>query len=375
MGGAFAAWADDPTAVYFNPAALDQADPQAMVGGEMVYAPRSYTPLADDGTHGPEQDSSLTSPLPTLGALGRFTTDDQPSRLTMGGGLWNTFGGKATFPKTGMPAFNSLSDVVFEASAGASLRVSNRLSVGGAIRFGFGTFSVDATQKPFDANLSGTGFGLGMALGALVRPTDNTRIGLSWRSPMRVSTSGIGTVATSPGTNTNTTEDHEQYWPQTASLGLGWAPAPGVKLALQVDYAAWSHLHALTVTFPTHTLPDQAYPQYWNDTWTFRAGGDYQLSSTFAVRAGAYFDTNAVPDRTIERQYFDSDKIGLAGGASLKYDENWRFDAAVDFVVPGTRSVPNNTMATMAFPADRNVAPGDYSGMLLQFELAAARLF
>jgi hypothetical protein len=35
--------------------------------------------------------------------------------------------------------------------------------------------------------------------------------------------------------------------------------------------------------------------------------------------------------------------------------------------------VPDNTTATMAFPADRNEAPGAYAGTLVTFELAIAR--
>ena len=44
MGGACHAFADDATAVYFNPGALDDLDSQVMVGGELVYGPRTYTP-------------------------------------------------------------------------------------------------------------------------------------------------------------------------------------------------------------------------------------------------------------------------------------------------------------------------------------------
>jgi hypothetical protein len=93
-----------------------------------------------------------------------------------------------------------------------------------------------------------------------------------------------------------------------------------------------------------------------------------------AVRAGAYFDTSAVPDRTIERQYLDANKLGLSGGASL-HAAGWRFDAALDGIIPTTRTVANNAMDVMGFTPLVNKAPGDYRGTLLTFELAAARRF
>ena len=50
MGGTFTAWADDASAVFFNPAAMDDAESQVDIGGELVVGPRSYTPVAEDGT-------------------------------------------------------------------------------------------------------------------------------------------------------------------------------------------------------------------------------------------------------------------------------------------------------------------------------------
>src|SRR3954468_21516568 len=65
MGGAWTAFADDATAVWFNPAALSDIDPQVNVGAEVVVGPRSYTPVADDGTRGPAQKATVVAPLPS----------------------------------------------------------------------------------------------------------------------------------------------------------------------------------------------------------------------------------------------------------------------------------------------------------------------
>ena len=374
MGGAFTAWADDATAIYFNPAALDAIDPHVMVGGELVLGPRSYTPVADDGTRGPAQEATVVAPVPSAGVVGRFWYDGQPSRFTLGAGLWNTFGGKVSFPVTGQPALDATQDAVIEASAAASVRISDKLAVGGAFRLGYGSFSVDATMDPFNAHLSASGIGVAMGWGALVRPTDTIRIGLTWRSPLRIATSGSGTVEVVAGSPTHTPVAHDQVWPQQVSLGVGWQAMPALKLAAQLDWTEWSMIHSIVVTFPTGAEPDQVYPESWTDSWTPRLGGEYTVSPALAVRAGTYVDTAAVPDRTIERQYLDSTKLGVAAGASYAIAD-WRVDAALDVVVPSTRTVPNNTMATAAFPSDRNKAPGDYAGTLVTFELAAARRF
>lgn len=372
MGGAFTAWVDDASAVYFNPGAMDDIEPQVDLGGELVFGPRSYTPVADDGTKGPTQKTTIMAPVPALGVIGRLSNDDQPSRITLGAGIYNTFGGTVSWKKTGLPALDSTEDAVIEAIGGASLRVSDRLSVGASVRLGVGLFSVDGTQDPFDTHLSANGVGAGLATGALLKVTNTVRIGLAWRSPLRITTQGSGTITltTAPqGENVS----HDQVWPQEVSLGIGWRAAPALRLAVQADWEQWSQLKEITVAFPANMSLNQVYREDWKDTWTVRAGGEYAFG-TFAVRGGAYVDTNAVPDRSIERQYLDQTKIGLAAGASV-HVAGWRVDAAVDGLLPGTREVPNNNAATASFPADRNIAPGEYKGTLVTIELAVAHGF
>jgi len=371
MGGAWTAFADDATAVWFNPAAMSEAEPQANVGGELVIGPRTYTPVADDGTRGSAQDATVVAPVPSAGLVGRFSYDGRPSRFTLGGGVWNTYGGKVTFPKTGMPALDSTEEAVIEASAGTALRVSDKLSIGASIRVGIGLFSVESTQMPYDAKLSASGLGVAMAWGLLFRPVEKLRIAAAWRAPMNITTTGSGQLAGAGGLEQVSVE-HEQAWPQSASLGIGISATPALRLAAQVDWVQWSTVTEIVVQLPGSGNPDVVYREDWDDSWTVRAGGDYALTKAVAIRAGAYLDTAAVPDRTIERQYLDSRKLGVAGGGSIGFGA-WRVDAAVDFVVPNTRTVPQNTAATPDY--ERAKAPGDYRGSLVTFEASVARVF
>jgi long-chain fatty acid transport protein len=371
LGGAFTALADDATALYFNPGALADVDPQVDAGGELVVGPRSYTPVDPTGAKGPKQSATVVAPVPTLGVVGRFTNaDDRPSRVTLGAGVWNTFGGQVSFPKTGQPALDSTQDAALEVTAGAAVRISDRLSLGGAVRVGIGLFSLESTMMPFDSNLSASGVGVGGAIGAVAKPTDTVRVGLTWRSPMHISTTGSGSV-TMPAGPVQEQISHDQHWPQQASLAVALLPDPQIRVSAQLDWTQWSTVKDLAVRFPASPGLDQVFREDWRDSWTARAGGEYAVSPAFTLRGGAYFDSAAVPDRTIERQYLDSDKIGVAVGTSLHL-AGWRLDAALDTVVPSTRTVPDNTSATSAFPADRNKAPGDYSGTLVTFEVGVA---
>lgn len=371
MGGAWTAFVDDATAVWFNPAAMSEIEPQANVGAELVVGPRTYTPVADDGTRGAAQDATVVAPVPSAGVVGRFWYDGRPSRFTLGGGVWNTYGGRVAFPKTGMPALDSTEEAVIEASAGTALRISDKLSIGASIRVGIGLFSVESTQMPYDAKLSASGLGVAMAWGLLFRPVDKLRIAAAWRAPMNITTTGSGQLQGAGGLEQVSVE-HEQAWPQSASLGVGISATPALRLAAQVDWVQWSTVTDIVVQLPGSGNPDVVYREDWDDSWTVRLGGDLAVTKAVALRAGAYLDTAAVPDRTIERQYLDSRKLGVAGGGSVGFGA-WRVDAAVDFVLPNTRTVPQNTAATPDY--ERAKAPGDYRGSLLTFEASVGRVF
>jgi long-subunit fatty acid transport protein len=199
------------------------------------------------------------------------------------------------------------------------------------------------------------------------------RIGATWRSPLDVTTTGSGTIEFMGGPSRESIE-MVQKWPQQASLGIGFAASPALKLAAQLDWTQWSRMKALEVTFPANPGLSQTYRLDWRDNWAVRAGAEVAASSRLALRGGAYVDTPAVPDRTIERQYQDSLKFGVSGGATLSQGA-WRFDVALDGIIPRTRTVPNNSAETAAFPADRNKAPGEYRGTLITLELAAGYRF
>jgi long-chain fatty acid transport protein len=386
LGGAFTAIADDTTAWYYNPAGAAWADDAVSLGLEAVYAPRSYTPLPDStGAPQPAQKAAALAPVPTLGVVIHPRTDGVPSRLAVGAGIWNVFGGQISFDKFADPnkkAVNSSTDLVFELGAGVAYEVDDVLAIGGDIRMGLGLFSVDASANPIDSTLSAVGVGVGANLGVMLRPVHGLQLGATWRSGMNVSTQGSGTTG-SGATITNVDVQQVQRWPQVASLGAAVSAGSHLRLSGQVDWTQWSKFRTLLIEFPGTPGANQTFDLGWQDTWTYRAGAEWRLPGG-AVRVGGYYDTNAVPDRSIERQYLDNNKKGVSAGGSGIFGK-WRVDGAIDFTLPGTRTVPDNSADYPGWPSPgpglggappnvgANTAPGDYYGYVVTIELALAR--
>jgi long-subunit fatty acid transport protein len=207
----------------------------------------------------------------------------------------------------------------------------------------------------------------------MLRPTKALSIGLTWRSGMNISTQGSGTADFQANTPTTVNVQQVQHWPMQAALGAA-VKAGAVRLAAQLDWTQWSKFDQLLIEFPDQPLNNQVFDLSWHDNFAVRGG--VEVATGFgAVRAGAYYDTNAVPDRTIEREYLDSNKIGVAAGGTGVFGA-WRIDGAVDFTLPGTRTVKDNS-ADYQFPGGTwqfaNVSPGDYHGYVVTVELALAR--
>lgn len=366
QGGAFVAVADDATAWHWNPGAAALTPPSLVLGGELVIAPRSYTPIDAAGTRGePQSPDTPIAPIPTVAVTTRLSP-----RVAVGGGVWNTYGGQLRYPRTGAPAIDATQELVLEGAIGVAYRVTPRLAIGATARIGLGLFSVETTQRPVDSEVSGSGVGLGVGLGLAWRPHPRLAIGATWRSGITIETTGEGQLDLGGGLTADM--QHTQRWPQSAELGVAVAVTPTVRMAAQLDWTGWSRFERLEVRFPAQPPLDQIYALDWEDSLSGRLGVEWGAAPNVSVRGGVYVDGNAVPDRTIERQYLDSTKVGGAIGGGVRLGP-WRVDAAFDLVAGPPRVVDDNRGEVGPWGTQANVAPGEHDGSVYTLELTVGR--
>lgn len=303
--------------------------------------------------------------MPALGIAARLT-----DRITAGVGVWNTFGGQLSYEPTDDPAIDASQELLVEIAAGLAYRVSPRLAIGVTARVGVGLFSVSATRRPVSSEIDGSGVGLGVGLGVAWRPHPRLAIGATWRSALDVDVTGRGKLEVGSGLDLEMV--HRQAWPQSAELGVAVAVTPRVRVAAQLDWTGWSSFERLDVRFPSNEAASQSFALDWSNSLTGRVGVEWRTTPTLTVRTGAYLDGNAVPDRTIERQYLDTTKLGGAVGAGLRFGV-WRVDLAFDLLTGPPRTVPDNTADVGPFTGLANVAPGEHDGSVYTFELALGR--
>ncbi len=368
LGGAFVAVADDATAWHFNPSGTAFASPGIHLGAELVIAPRVYTPIDAAGVRGEDQaPKTPIIPLPALGVVARVS-----DRVMVGGGVWNTYGGQLTYPKVGLlGVIDHSQNAVIEVVGGVGYKVTERFSIGATLRLGVGLFTVQTTQKPVNSDLSAKGVGVGASLGGTWRASDKVTLAAAWRSGLEIKTTGSGELLLPDGPLAVNVE-HLQTWPQSASVGAAMAVGARLRWSVELDWTQWSRYESLDVTFPGNEAVNQSFPLDWTDNYAVRSGLEWRKSPGLALRGGAYFDSSAIPDLNIERQYLDRDKVGIAIGAGIGSGA-WRFDLGGDFTGGASRTVPDNSAEVGDFNSLENAAPGEYSGLLFSFELAAIR--
>ncbi len=387
-GGAFTAVADDASALHYNPAGLAlQRKSSILLGGELIIAPRTYTPefadpaICENDPRRCEPQSPADRPnvVPTLGYTNRLSSRGVPSRLALGVGVWNTFGGELHYDKMedrNQPVLDMVRDAVIEVVPGVAYEVNDFLAIGAAFRLGIGLFAVDATAKPADGSFSAFGVGAGGTLGIMIRPSKSLNIGLVYRTALTVSTTGSGELQLdmTPGAPATPVDvAHDQNWPQSASIGLAYRLTPRLRLATQLDWTDWSHVEKIVVRFPGRAALDQVYDEDWADNFAAHVGGELTVSRSVDVRAGYTYDSAAVPERTIERQYLDAPKHAVGLGAGFQLSRRWRVDTAFELIFGPAREVEDNRQEYQdaGWPQRANVAPGRHEGKVYTFELQA----
>lgn len=368
LAGAYAAAADDPTAVWHDPAALAFPDEtQVYLDSALVFLGRAWDPPSKPRVG----ETTAPQPIPFLGASTRFAFGaNKPSRLALGVAFYAPYGGAVQFdPATvadtagpGAAGLTQTSLALLEVSPAIAYQVADALALGLALRIGISTFSVTDQEPAFTAtNVSATGAGVGVTLGATVRPHPRLAIGLVYRSPLSTSLSGSGMLSVAGGPAMRRDLSLAVTWPQSAALGLSVRASRFLRLVAQADWTGWSSMQELAVSFGGAS---QVRPLRFADNYTVRAGAEVTVWR-LALRVGAAVDTNAIPDSTSRREDRDGLKYDLTGGLGVRF---WRMriDAAVDALLGASPRV---------VPAGPSAEAGTYSGTVVSAELSVAVSF
>lgn len=369
-GEAFAATADNPSAIYYNPAGIAQLDgTQVRAGIYGIHFDTSFCPPANAPNHEETYHAEEN-----LAAVPQFFLTHTPERLpvTLGLGIYAPFGGGLTWPQdTGFRAValeGSLSYATINPVLAWQVAPGFALAAGATVNYG----KIELEQgllrneRPF-ANyfrFEGEGWSAGYTLGVLWQPHDKLALGASFRSVATTTMDGQTEFQQQPVIPATTRGAYADFtFPLNAVVGISYRPVPRWNFEFNADYTDWSSLGTITIyqTTPPPFPVQQNIPftLNWKPSWIYKIGATRYFENGWHVSAGYVFNENSVPDDFYSPLAADLDRHFLSVGVGRK-GRRFDFDLAYQFGYGPARKVTGSAPSSQPALFAGQTADGTY---------------
>lgn len=359
-GNAFVATADNPSALYYNPAGLTQLE------GTQV-ATNLYSVAVSSDYSGAGGTASLDNRYQNVPAF--YTTwRAAHSDLAYGFGVYAPFGLATEWPATSplqtLSTKNELTHLTYNLSA--AWQASPTLSLGASLTYN----RVDADLRkdlvpglPF--RFEGDGDSLGFNLGLLWKASEQHHFGLSYSHHTHADLNGTSTNLLAPPTTTAATASFD--FPEVIIAGWSWRPTPEWNIEVNLDWTNWDRFNTVTINNSTSGPTPFAFD--WESGLFYELGFTRYFDHGWHASAGYTYTEDSTPDATYFPAVPDSDRsfyalgVGYTAGA-FSADLAWHYADGDRRTVTG--SPPSLVGAT---------ADGTYKNSLSAFALSLAWRF
>jgi long-chain fatty acid transport protein len=328
MGGAFSGVADDPSAIFFNPAGIvfQKQNFNLSIDGFYVWPTHEYTLPT-----GKKAQSKYNSPLPQI-----FMTYRMSDKVTLGFGVFVPYaGGGVDWKKEelGTPFKSTLG--IYSLTPSLAYQVSEKLSLGFVLNFYRGVLSVDTEMGSFGPmSEEENGSALSAGFGLMYKPTEKIGLGFSLRGPATLKISG--TTSINFGTmKLDLDSDTTFNLPWDLEVGFSYRFTESFLFSTSAEYTMWSTLDKVKKTIKDVPLSgDMNVDEVmdFENILILRAGFEYLLPQGVFLRAGVGLDQSATPDSALNINNIDVDKVTLLGGIGYKAGK-MQIDAAYAYAL------------------------------------------
>lgn len=352
VAGAFAATADDPSAMFYNPAGNAFIDKFTLEGGGFaILRPRArldgLSPFPGDG-----YSASMSKGLYGIGH--GYGVLPLSNSVKLSAGFWTPNGLGVPWENPDTFAGRFISQRVdlrqLAVSAQLAVKLSDMVAIGAGpevrftdVRLGKNIEAVNPfTQRVVDiAHVSvvseGTPVNVGFAAGLLVKPCDRLRFGISYHSHMDVDLEGpatFGQILTGnaqfdgavaqqlPFGKTPRARTTLQF-PSVTLFGIAYELTPRLTIEGDGTYTTWSVFDQTVLQIDG--LPDTVLPHGFVNTWAVRAGLTYRVGGRSWVAGGFVYDQTPQPDADVGVFLPDANRSGGTIGAGIAVSKHFEF--------------------------------------------------
>ncbi|HUH60359.1 MAG TPA: outer membrane protein transport protein [Candidimonas sp.] len=384
MGNAYAgsaAIADNASTIFFNPAGMTRLEGVNVSAGASAIKPsfkftnKGSTGLASTGGNG--GDAGELGVVPNA----YISWQLNPSWY-VGLGIGAPFGLMTEYEDDGWAGrFHSKKFSIESININPSIayKVNDQLSFGAGVNWmhldaEFSRAAPAIHPNPligyvgdFDATVKMKGDAWGWNLGMLYQVTPATRLGLSYRSKVKIDASGKTKVTnrTAPGAlaaaaglpaqaNASTTVE----LPDTAVLSLVHDLNSQWQLLGDISWTGWSSIKSLDIrnVGPNPLIGNDSLDLRFRDTWRLALGANYKLNHQWTLKTGIAYDQSPVDsDKYRPTSLPDNDRYWLSLGVQYKHNDRTTVDVGYTHLFLKSTSINNDTAA-----ATKGTVRGDY---------------
>ncbi|NVO00634.1 MAG: transporter [Geobacteraceae bacterium] len=383
MGNAFAAQADDPSALAYNPAGIAfLKGTQIQVGSATILVPQTEfdgTTRLSGSTVVSEKANRDIFIAPTVYATSSF--ESIPLAFGLGINSFHPLAKRWDASSELRDSIQSISIKPINFQPTVAYRFDN-LNL--AVAAGFDvTYAQVSMQKmaykaipnlPAYGPLAGTyqevgtigadatATGYGYNLGLQWKPLPVLSFGVAYRSEIKLKLegdanylrSGANAAALGLPAKARSTAATDITLPDALTLAVAWKPIEKLTLEFDAERTGWSSYDKLEMRFgPTLAAFNNSDPKNWKDVWAYRLGTQYAVTPKMDLRAGYAYDKNPAPDSTLSPELPDADRHNFSLGSGF-HNEFASLDLAYMWVHWVDRTV-SNVKESGTFKSDAHI--------------------
>jgi long-chain fatty acid transport protein len=360
-GNAFVATADNPSALYYNPAGITQLEGHHVQFGVLNYLGITSEYRAPGGRK-TETKYEIT-PVPQL----YYVFSPKQSALSYGLGIYAPFGlglewpedsGFRTMAIEGRLTFITINPTVawqvhrtLSIAAGPTINYSRAKLRQGVV---VPSSLVGVMAVPDEFRFRGDDYGFGAHVGMRWEPCEQWAFGVNYRSPTSMKYEGTTdlTFPTLMGQivvpQTATTAELE--FPQNVSFGVSYRPTPNWSIEVAADWTDWSSVGNLVFQGTTDfTGGPITLPLNWRASWFYHLGATRTWANGYFASIGYFFSQNSTSEQNFSPYVPDTDlHVGSLGGG--RRGKNWDWALAFQMIT-GPRRLVDESQSTSRSPA------------------------
>lgn len=394
MAGAFISIANDPSAIFHNPAGIAfLKGTQVSIGTTLITSKGSLelTKWPDPRTAKTwEQDSQLFYPSTV------YLTHSLSDKVTLGFGFFTPFGLGARWPlKDAQEQPNPLRFLGYEDDMKTfffnptiAFKASDNVSIGFGVSYIYSTVKFKLVQP---ADLTGYGLGVydvpavmegnGSAFAfnaGLLYRKDKFSLGLNMRSGFNINYNGnleldLSNVpapfnALMPGESEGKTSFS---FPAILGLGISYHATEKLLLSADLHFVLWSVFDRYIVYFDEPAIEDIMSEQDFDDSFLLRGGLQYLITPKLALRGGVIYDWTPQPVETMDPLLPDANRFAVTAGIGYTFgkvvlDVCYHRELFNDRTAPN-RYIPNYQFGTVNIGESIYKMSAHLIGMSLRF--------